>query len=53
MLGEITPHPGWHAADRDPTWDRLLGIEFDKAWARLYKDLIQGVQFECYSKIYL
>lgn len=52
VLGEITPHPGWHAGERTDYWDFELGKLFDQAWARLYIDMVNGKKFADFFSVY-
>jgi len=51
-LGEITPHPGRYREGLTGRIDHELGIEFEKAWARLLMDLLGGKSFASYFETY-
>lgn len=53
-LGEITPHPGpiYRGGDLTPELDQELGRAYLRAEARLYRDLLNGKQFDTYRQVY-
>lgn len=51
-LGEITPHPGFYYEGISDLMNNKMGAEFDKSWARLMKDLLNGKKFTSYFNIY-
>lgn len=51
-LGEITPHPGRYYEGITDYMNHKMGVEFDKAWARLLRDLLRGKSFSSYFEVY-
>lgn len=48
--GEVTSNPGLYYK-WGHHWDRLMGVEFAKAKARLFKDVLLGKDFSSYNEI--
>lgn len=46
-VGELTAHPGGYE-DFNHEWDHKLGVDFLKARARLFEDLLAGKSFSAY-----